>query len=227
MNPPNLDDLQKILHYQFKNLELLQTSLTHRSSLNEQGVKESNERLEFLGDAVLELLISDFLYHEKPNDPEGILTTARSVIVKTDSLAQIARNLNLGAYLKMSKGEAMTGGRENPSLLENSVEALIGAIYKDGGLTEADRFVHDFILPQAREILSRNQLKDAKSLLQEKVQSIGYPSPLYQVISESGPDHNKIFEVAVIINGQEVAKGSGRSKQESEQAAAKLALNLI
>lgn len=226
MNPVDIKELQNQIAYQFNDPELLQTALTHRSSLNEQGIKLSNERLEFLGDAVLELVITDFLYHARPNDPEGILTAGRSAIVKTESLAAIARNINLGQYLRMSKGETMTGGRENNAILENSLEALIGAIYKDGGLDKAHDFIYAFIIPHAKNILTKNQLKDPKSLLQEKVQSQGLTSPNYQVVTETGPDHDKTFEVAVSINGQESGRGKGKSKQEAEQQAAQKALNL-
>lgn len=220
----NLNKFQKKIGYTFKDGGMLLTALTHRSSLNEAGVKESNERLEFLGDAVLELLITDFLYHERPTDPEGFLTAARSAIVRTATLAQIARDIDLGENLRMSKGEAMGGGRENPSLLENTIEALIGAIYKDGGVKEAAKFIRTFIIPEAKTILSQNQLKDPKSLYQEKIQSLGEFSPSYKVVKEEGPDHVKTFEVAVFVNGIEKGRGKGKSKQEAEQLAAKSAL---
>ncbi|MBI1872160.1 ribonuclease III [Candidatus Collierbacteria bacterium] len=222
-----MDDLEHKINYQFGNKELLKTALTHRSSLNEQGIKESNERLEFLGDAVLELVITNFLYHERPNDPEGVLTSARSVIVRTDSLAAVAKSIDLGSFIKMSRGEAMTGGRENNAILENTVEALIGAIYQDGGLEKAKKFIEESIIPQAREILSRGELKDPKSLLQERVQARGLVSPNYRVVKESGPDHDKIFEVSVEVNNKEVGRGEGKSKQEAEQRAAQKALDLV
>ena len=227
MNPTDLTPLQKSLNYDFQDPTLLATALTHRSSLNEQGVKESNERLEFLGDAVLEMIITNYLYQEKPNEPEGFLTAARSAVVRTESLAEVARSITLGSYLRMSKGEAMGGGRENPSILENTVEALIGAIFKDGGLPKASDFIHRFIVPQAQMVLSKNELKDAKSLYQEKIQSLGLLSPAYKVMSEEGPDHNKIFEVAVFVENKETGRGRGKSKQEAEQQAAQKALNLV
>lgn len=227
MNPPDLTALQKSLHYEFRDPALLATALTHRSSLNEQGVKESNERLEFLGDAVLELVITNYLYQARPDEPEGFLTAARSAVVRTESLAEIARSINLGSFLRMSKGEAMGGGRENPSTLENTIEALIGAIFKDGGLEEASDFIYRFIVPQAQIILTKKELKDAKSLYQEKIQSQGLFSPQYKVISQTGPDHNKTFEVAVFVDSQETGRGRGKSKQEAEQLAAQKALGLI
>lgn len=223
----NLNKFQEKIGYTFRDEGTLLTALTHRSSLNEVGVKESNERLEFLGDAVLELLVTNFLYHERPADPEGFLTAARSAIVRTATLAQIARDIDLGECLRMSKGEAMGGGRENPSLLENAVEALIGAIYKDGGMEPAAKFIDTFIIPHAQTILSQNQLKDPKSLYQEKVQSAGELSPVYKIIQEEGPDHDKIFEVAVYVAGVEKGRGKGKSKQEAEQLAAKNALESL
>lgn len=224
MNPNNHDKLQKTIDYVFKDSSILITALTHRSSLNEQGVKESNERLEFLGDAVLELVITNFLYESRPADPEGFLTAARSAIVRTESLSRVAKLIQLGEELHMSKGEAMGGGRENPSILENSLEALIGAIFKDSGLEHASHFIAKFIIPQAKEILSQNELKDPKSLYQEKIQSQGLVSPAYKVVNQQGPDHDKIFEVAVYVDDQETGRGKGRSKQEAEQQAAKKAL---
>lgn len=224
MNPSNHTDFQERIGYFFKEPGLLLTALTHRSSLNEQGVKESNERLEFLGDAVLELFITNFLYENRPNDPEGFLTAARSAIVRTESLSKVARDIRLGDELRMSKGEAMGGGRENPSLLENSLEALIGAIFKDGGYEIAGHFIAKFIIPKAKEVLTQKELKDPKSLYQEKIQSQRLVSPAYKVISEEGPDHSKTFEVAVYVNELETGRGRGRSKQEAEQQAAQKAL---
>ncbi|MEK7064804.1 MAG: ribonuclease III [Patescibacteria group bacterium] len=227
MQPTDLAALQKSLNYDFRDSQLLATALTHRSSLNEQGVIESNERLEFLGDAVLEMIITNYLYQARPNEPEGFLTAARSAVVRTESLAEVARSIDLGTFLRMSKGEAMGGGRENPSILENTVEALIGAIFKDGGLIKASDFIDRFIVPQAQIILTKNELKDAKSLYQEKIQSQGLLSPQYKVISQAGPDHNKIFEVAVFVDDKETGRGRGKSKQEAEQLAAQKALNLV
>lgn len=223
----NLSKLQETIGYQFKDPSLLATSLTHRSSLNEPDVKESNERLEFLGDAVLELIVTNFLFHQKPNEPEGVLTSARSAIVRTETLAKIAKSINLGEYLKMSRGEASSGGRDNPSILEDAFESLTGAIYEDGGLPQAKQFIEKILFPFAQEILSKGDLKDAKSRLQEIVQAKGLISPIYQVISQVGPDHNKIFTVTVLVDSKPLGQGSGKSKQEAEQAAAQKALDLI
>lgn len=223
----NLNNLQEVIGYIFKNEDLLKTCLTHRSSLNEPEVKESNERLEFLGDAVLELIVTNFLFHQRPTDAEGLLTAARSAIVRTESLSKIAKSINLGDYLKMSRGEAASGGRENTSILEDAFESLTGAIYEDGGFEQAKTFVYKTLIPFAEEVLSRGELKDAKSKLQEKIQAKGLFSPVYQVISQVGPDHSKIFTVSVLVDSKELGQGSGKSKQEAEQAAAQKALDLI
>ena len=223
----NLNSLQKLLEYSFKNEKLLDIALTHRSCLNEAGITESYERLEFLGDAVLEMLISAYLFKKYPDKMEGYLTAARSASVRTESLSKISKDNKFDSFIKMSKGEESTGGRNNPSILEDVIESLIGALYLDGGLQAANSFFEKFILPNAEEIINENQLKDAKSLLQEKVQSKGYQSPVYKTIKEMGPDHNKTFEVSVIINNKEVTSGMGKSKQEAEQNAAKKAIELI
>ena len=227
MNPSNLDTLQNNIGYTFKDQNILQTALTHRSSLNDPNIKESYERLEFLGDAILEMMISSFLYFKYPDKMEGYLTAARSAIVRTETLSQIAKSLDLGSYIRLSKGEESTGGRTNPSTLEDVTESLIGAIYQDGGIESAKEFFTKFIIPEADQIVSENKLKDAKSSLQEIVQSKGLATPIYQIIKEIGPDHDKTFETAVIVNGKQLASGIGKSKQEAEQKAAQKALELI
>jgi ribonuclease III len=223
----SLDKLTQIINYHFTNQQLLVTALTHRSSLNENRGQQSNERLEFLGDAVLELVISTYLFNQKPTEPEGILTAARSAIVRTESLATIALKLHLGDYLIMSKGEEAGGGRTNQSLLANTVEGIIGAVYLDSDFDTAKTFIENHLLDHAQTILENQPLKDNKSLLQEKVQRQGFSSPTYQEIASSGPDHEKIFTVAVTVNNQQVATGTGKSKQEAEQAAAAKAISLI
>ena len=224
---PNLTTLQSILQYQFKDDSLLTTALTHRSSLNEHKGSISNERLEFLGDAVLELIISEFLYIEKPTEPEGILTANRSSIVRTESLAQIAQNLKLGEYLIMSRGEENTGGRKNISLLANTTEAIIGAVYLDGGFTNAKSFIENHLIDHARKILATEPLKDNKGLLQELVQKQGFQSPIYKEILAIGPDHDKTFTVEVMVNNKPLSRGTGKTKQEAEQSAAQKALKLL
>lgn len=223
----NLKPLQQLLEYNFKDEGLLTTALTHRSCLNEPGVTESYERLEFLGDAVLEMIISVYLYNKYPDKMEGYLTAARSATVRTESLSKISKDYGIDTFINMSKGEESTGGRNNPSILEDVIESLIGALYCDGGLPAAEHFFTAFILPNAQEIINENQLKDAKSLLQEKVQSKGFSSPVYKTTKELGPDHDKTFEVVVVVNDKEITSGSGKSKQEAEQNAAKKAVELI
>ncbi len=227
MSNPNLKTLQETLGYNFKDENLLLTALTHRSCLNTPGVTESYERLEFLGDAILEMLISSYLYQKYPDKMEGYLTAARSAIVRTESLSAISKKYSLNKFIRMSKGEEATGGRENPSLLEDTIESLIGALFVDGGIEVTKNFFEKFILPNAVDIITENRLKDAKSLLQEKIQAQGLLSPVYQTVSEVGPDHAKTFEVAVIINGQQLASGTGKNKQEAEQKAAQKAIELI
>ncbi|HCQ31170.1 TPA: ribonuclease III [Candidatus Collierbacteria bacterium] len=227
MTNPNLNSLQDYLGYQFNNITLLQTALTHRSCLNQPEITESYERLEFLGDAILEMLISVYLFDKYPNKMEGYLTAARSATVRTESLSEVSVNNHFNDYIRMSKGEEATGGRKNLSILEDVIESLIGALYVDGGLSAAKNFFEKYILPNAQGIIALNKLKDPKSLLQEKVQSDGKSSPIYQTIGETGQDHNKTFEIAVSIEGKRLATGTGRNKQEAEQKAAQKALELI
>ncbi|HOX95898.1 MAG TPA: ribonuclease III [Candidatus Woesebacteria bacterium] len=227
MKLPNLKPLQEKIGYSFKNESFLIAALTHRSCLNEPGISESYERLEFLGDAVLEMLISVYLYNKYPDKQEGYLTAARSASVRTESLSRINIENGINEYIIMSKGEEATGGRQNNSILEDVIESLIGALFCDGGIEIAKLFFEKFIIPNVKEIISEDQLKDAKSLLQEKVQGLGFTSPSYRTINEIGPDHDKTFEVTVNINNKETATGVGKNKQEAEQNAAKRALELI
>lgn len=227
MKLPNLKPLQDLLSYQFKNEKLLATALTHRSCLNEPGIDESYERLEFLGDAVLEMLISAYLFENYPDKQEGYLTAARSATVRTEALSRINIDNGINNYIIMSKGEEATGGRQNPSILEDVIESIIGSLYCDGGLPATNLFFEKFIIPNAQTIISTDHLKDSKSSLQEKVQSQGFTSPVYRTVNETGPDHNKTFEVVVSVNEKDIATGLGKSKQEAEQNAAKKALELI
>lgn len=227
MTQSNLKTLQELLGYTFKNEKLLNTALTHRSCLNEPGVTESYERLEFLGDAVLEMIISVYLFNKYPDKMEGYLTAARSATVRTESLSKISKDHGIDTYINMSKGEESTGGRNNPSILEDVIESLIGALYCDGGLEAANHFFTQFILPNAEEIITEDKLKDAKSTLQEKVQSKGFASPQYKTVNETGPDHDKTFEVVVVVDNKEITTGSGKSKQDAEQNAAQKAIELI
>lgn len=211
----------------FKNTDLLDLALTHRSWVNEnKNKRNSNERLEFLGDAVLEFIVSRQLYVSFPDKEEGYLTALRANLVNTGSLAEVAKNLNLGSMIYLSKGEQDSGGRTNPSLLANTVEAIIGALFIDLGLPSAESFIQKNLLGDL-EKRSKLPLKDAKSLFQEYVQSKGYQTPKYKVVREEGPDHSKEFEIEVQIDGKAWGKGVGKSKAQAEQAAAKSALFVI
>lgn len=227
MNHPNPSEIQNILGYTYKDENLLLTALTHRSCLNTPGITESYERLEFLGDAILEMLITVYLYQKYPDKQEGYLTAARSAIVRTESLSEISLKYGFNEFIRMSKGEESTGGRKNASTLEDVIESIIGSLFVDGGLETAKSFFEKFVLPNAVEIIVEDKLKDSKSLLQEKIQAQGGVSPLYESISETGPDHEKIFEIAAIINNKRVATGTGRNKQEAEQKAAQKALDIL
>ncbi|MBD3279703.1 MAG: ribonuclease III, partial [Candidatus Pacebacteria bacterium] len=180
---------------QFQNLDLLVTALTHRSALNEREAsgttaQESNERLEFLGDAVLELITTEFLFEKFPQDPEGMLTAYRSALVKTSTLAAAAQELKLGEKMYLSKGEEATGGRENESLLADTFEAVIGALYLDQSYQAVKEFLEQHLFVKFKKIKTQRLYKDPKSLLQETVQAQGSNTPIYQVVSETGPDHD-------------------------------------
>lgn len=208
----------------FKNIEFFKNALTHKSWVNENPKKrESNERLEFLGDAILEFIVSKEIYAKLPKKEEGYLTALRASLVNTVNLAKLAERLKVGKMLYLSKGEEETGGRKNPSILANTVEAIIGALYLDGGISAAEKFIKDNLLSELPQKTSQ-PLKDAKSRLQELVQAKGFPAPKYNVIEEKGPDHSKIFTVEVVVNNKAWAKGSGKNKSEAAQSAAQKAL---
>lgn len=224
-----LDKLQKALGISFKKPPLLAQALVHRSYLNEiTGADlESNERLEFLGDAILSFIVSSWLYQKFPNYKEGELTNLRSNLVREKTLAQIASNLELGQNLLMSQGEKASGGEKNPSLLANSLEAVIGAIFLDQSLKTTENFIKSHLEPFLDQILTSGEFKDSKSLLQEKIQEKIKESPIYKILREEGPDHNKTFTVGVYSQGKLLAEGAGKSKQEAEEIAAKLALEKL
>lgn len=216
----------------FKNQQLLVTALSHRSSLNEREQSgttptESNERLEFLGDAVLELATTNFLYQQCPSDPEGMLTAYRSALVRTETLATLAQELALDQQMYLSKGEEAGGGRENPGLLADLMEAVIGAIYLDCGFGVVEKFLAEHLFPKFSDILAHKAYKDKKSLLQEKVQAQGHSTPIYQVAKEEGPDHDKSFTVQALVDGRVWGTGIGHSKQLAQQAAAQEALDKL
>ena len=212
----------------FKNKELFEQSFIHRSYLNETKKKiSSNERLEFLGDSVISFVVSQYLYSKYPNFNEGILTNLRSLLVNTKSLAQAAKDLEFGNFLKLSKGEEESRGRQNQSLLADSFEAFVGALFLDSGIDVVKKFLSDVLLPKAELYVKNKTFKDPKSLLQEKIQSQKQTSPVYKVIGEQGPAHAKVFTVGAYVNNVLMGQGNGKSKQEAEESAAKEALNNI
>lgn len=209
----------------FKDKDLLAQAMTHRSAARDRKGQGSNERMEFLGDAVLELAVTEFLYAISSR-PEGELTNWRSALVKGEQLAAIATELRLGKYLYLSRGEAASGGREKHSTLANTLEALIGAMYLDQGWLKTRKFIDTFVLSKLRNILAQGKERDAKSIFQEIVQEKLGVTPTYTVLREVGPDHDKTFTVAAYISEEKVAEGTGASKQRAEQDAAEKALRL-
>jgi ribonuclease-3 len=206
----------------FEDLNLLDLAFIHKSYLNEHRDLKShhNERLEFLGDAVLELIVTEYLYKKYPEQEEGVLTNWRSALVKGRHLAEIAIELDLGIYLYLSRGEERSGGRKKNYILANTLEALIGAVYLDQGYRGADQFAEKFILGRLDQILEKGQHIDAKSRFQEISQELLGITPEYVFVSETGPDHTKIFTMAVYLGQEKVAEGDGSSKQKAEQEAA-------
>lgn len=209
----------------FKNKKLQELAFTHKSYLNEAKEKiSSNERLEFLGDSILSYVVSQYLFNKYPNFNEGSLTNLRSLLVNTKNLAEISRELNFGDYLILSKGEEESKGRQNQSILANTFEAFIGALFLDRGIEKVSEFLNKVLLPKADFFVKSKSLKDAKSLLQEKIQAQKKGSPIYKVIDEKGPAHAKTFTVGAYVNDKLIAKGQGPSKKRAEEEAAKEAL---
>ena len=222
----DLNSLEKEIGYVFKKRSLLKQAVTHRSYANEnRGSGPFNERLEFLGDAVLSLISADFLYKKFPSMAEGDLTKLRSSLVCTASLSEYARRIKLGDYLLLGKGELATGGNERDSNLENAFEALIAAVYLDGGIDKARRFVLRFLDDSVET--HHISFKDYKTKLQEIVQESHEETLNYVITKESGPDHDKRYEVEVHLDSNVIGKGKGRSKKQAEQEAAKQALQLM
>ena len=219
---------EKQIGMKFKNWHLLRTAFVHRSYLNEHKSSEleHNERLEFLGDAVLELVVTEHLYCEFPN-PEGDLTNWRSALVKGTMLAKVAKELDIGKYLFLSHGEEKSGGREKDYLLANTFEAVIGVIYLELGYKKAKKFIDKFLLVRLDEILKTGSHIDAKSKLQEIAQEKVGTTPDYQIQHEEGPDHDKMFTMGAFIGDRMVGKGKGSSKQIAEQVAAEDALKRL
>ena len=221
----SLDELQSTLGVQFRNPALLLRALTHRSYRNENpGFPEDNERLEFLGDAVLDFIAAEMLYHRYPELPEGELTRLRAALVRTEQLAAFARSFDLGSHLRLGRGAAESGGRERLSLLCDAFEAVIGAILIDGGVKAVNSFLMPLLEPIAETTLDQQAHVDKKSLLQEWAQARLGQTPQYVTIAESGPDHDKEFTIEVRINDKPYAEGRGKSKQAAAQVAAHNAL---
>lgn len=219
--------LEEKLNYTFNDISLLEKALTHSSFANEarNGIS-SNERLEFLGDSVLSVIVSDYIFKEFRNIPEGELTKLRASLVCEKSLCGFSRELNLGEYLKLGKGEDKGGGRERDSILADAFEAVLAAIYLDGGIENARKLVMRFVLKELQQT-DDEVFKDYKTALQEIIQRNPEETVSYYLTGESGPDHNKVFEVEVRLNSNIIGKGTGKSKKRAEQMAAKQALMLM
>lgn len=215
----DINEFQNKIGYTFKNRHLLEQALTHSSYANEKHMKKhsDNERLEFLGDAVLEIVSSEFLFINYPEKPEGELTKLRASIVCEPTLALCTEPLELGKYLRLGKGEDRTGGRKRKSILSDALEAVIGAIYLDGGFTNAKEFVLKFIMT---DIENKQLFYDSKTILQEMVQATAGAHLEYETLREEGPDHHKIFEVRAISGGKELGRGTGGTKKAAEAVAA-------
>ena len=219
-----LEGIEKNIGYTFKNKELLKTALTHTSYAYENN-KESNEKLEFLGDSILEFVSSKYLYANYKKLKEGEMTKVRATVVCEESLYKIAKMHNFGDFLYLGKSEKKTGGKNRPAILADSVEAVIAAMYLDGGLEEADKFIIQNLEKPIEQATKHVGDKDYKTVLQEKLQEHGEVKIEYEIIGENGPDHNKHFEAQVKCDGKILAKGEGKSKKEAQMYAAKRALD--
>lgn len=224
---PPAPELQQRISYTFRDPALLERALTHRSFANENRLSEHNERMEFLGDAVLGLVVSEQLMTAWPRASEGELSRYRAVVVSESSLSSVARMIGLGAFLRLGRGEEQTGGREKDSLLADALEALVASIYLDGGISEADGFVQRHFRERFRLVQAAGGMTDFKTTLQELCQERLKTLPEYRIASETGPDHQKEFTVELTIGGRTVGSGTGRSKKEAEQKAAKEALEKL
>ena len=219
--------LEEKIGYTFRDPTLLENALTHSSYANEHREKgmPSNERLEFLGDSILGLVVADHLYRTRPDLPEGDLTRIRAALVCESSLVEVAKSLDLGSYLKLGKGEESGGGRHRPSIQADAVEAMLAAVYLDGGIGQARKLIHTLVIRQEREKTAAG--RDYKTALQELVQRESGQVLSYRLVGETGPDHAKTFSMEVLLNGQPIGAGEGRSKKEAEQAAAKAAVGKL
>ena len=213
----SITDFEAIIGYEFNNKDLLKTALTHSSYANENKMPHDNERLEFLGDSVLGFVTAEYLFSEFKGRPEGELTKLRAAVVCEKSLFKFAEKINLGEYIFMGRGEEHSGGRNRPPIVSDAFEAVIAAMYLDGGI----EVVRPYILGFIKDAVKREaNFKDNKSLLQEEIQKIKGNTIVYEEVGESGPDHEKVFSFVVKINGEVIGKGEGKSKKEAEQAAA-------
>ena len=221
------EEFSKIIGYEFKNTDLITTALTHSSFANEaKGGVKYNERLEFLGDSVLSIVVSDYIYLHCPELPEGKLTKLRASLVCEKSLYLYAKQINMGKYIRLSKGEKRSGGDDRPSILSDAFEALIAAIYLDGGIEPARSFILRFVIPDIKSSKPK-KFKDYKTSLQEIIQKNPEEKLSYVLVKETGPDHDKHFVVEVHLNSNVIGRGGGRSKKEAEQQAARQALELM
>ena len=219
----NLEKLENEIKYTFKNKELLKKALTHTSYANEKRI-ESNEKLEFLGDSILEFISSKYLYSNYPSLKEGEMTKVRATVVCEKSLYKIAKKHNFSEFLYLGKSEQLTGGKDRPAILADSVEAIIAAMYLDGGLKEVEKFIINNLKEEIEIATKHVGDRDHKTVLQEKLQEHGDVRIVYEITKEEGPDHNKSFEAQVSLNGKVLAKGKGKSKKEAHMQAAKKAL---
>lgn len=219
----NLEKLENEIKYTFKNKELLKKALTHTSYANEKRI-ESNEKLEFLGDSILEFISSKYLYSNYPSLKEGEMTKVRATVVCEKSLYKIAKKHNFSEFLYLGKSEQLTGGKDRPAILADSVEAIIAAMYLDGGLKEVEKFIINNLKEEIEIATKHVGDRDYKTVLQEKLQEHGDVRIVYEITKEEGPDHNKSFEAQVSLNGKVLAKGKGKSKKEAHMQAAKKAL---
>lgn len=222
----DFENFEKSTGFIFKDKALLKQSFIHRSYINENPKTglHHNERLEFLGDAVLELVVTDHLYKKFPSHNEGELTALRSSLVNAITIAEVATILNMNDYLLLSKGESKDTGKARQYILANTFEAYVGALFLDQGYINAEKFIEKYLLVKIDEIVKKKLWRDAKSLVQELSQEHIGATPSYKVVSESGPDHDKHFTVAIYFGKEEIARGKGKSKQEAEQKAAESAL---
>lgn len=218
----NYQEFAEKINVSFKNIKLLENAFIHRSFINEnpRGNLEHNERLEFLGDAVLELVVTEYLFNKYKNKQEGELTAYRAALVNAVTLSEVATDMGVNDFLLLSKGEAKDTGRARQNILADALESIIGAIYMEHGYEGAKKFIEKYLLVRTEEVVNKGRLKDAKSKVQEMSQEVYGQTPKYRVVKETGPDHDKHFTVAIFFGSEKIAEGEGKSKQEAEQQAA-------